>query len=258
MRLAVCEAPAELDPTGTSWRLFADRVRAVAADIVLLNELPFGHWIATRPAPDQACLDDARRLHDEGVARLCDLGAAAVLGTRPVLENRGVVNQAFVWEEDRGVTPVHTKQYFPDEEGYYEARWFARGEPHFRLVDVEGLRVGALICTEVMFNEWARRYGRMGADLIVVPRATPRPSTRRWRTAVSMAAIVSGCWVASSNRGGRDTHGQEFGGSGWIVDPYGDIVAQTSPVEPVVTAEIDPERARRAQKEYPCYVAELE
>lgn len=257
MRLAVCEAPAELDPHGTSWRIFAERVRAAAADVVLLPEMPFGRWIATRPEPDAMWLDESRRVHEEGLARLGDLGVPVVLATRPVSEDGHIVNQAFVWDQQHGVAPVHTKQYFPDEDGYYEARWFARGETHFRLAEVEGLKTGFLICTEVMFNEWARRYGRMGADLIVVPRATPRPSTRRWRTAVSMAAIVSGCWVASSNRGGRDADGQEFGGRGWILDPYGDVVVQTSPVEPVVTAEIDPGRVRAAQREYPCYVPDL-
>ncbi len=258
MRLAVCESPAELDPAGRSWRTFADRARAVAADILLLNEMPFGSWIAARPTPDATWLEDSQRVHEAGIARLGDLGTPAVLGTRPVIENGRAVNEAFVLHETLGLVGAHTKQFFPDEEGYYEARWFVRGPTHFDLVEIEGLRVGFLICTDVMFNEWARRYGRMGADLIVVPRATPRPSTRRWKTAVSMAAIVSGCWVASSNRGGRDTHGQEFGGAGWIVDPYGDTVAQTSPVEPVVAAEIDPARARAAKQEYPCYVAELE
>jgi len=71
-----------------------------------------------------------------------------------------------------------------------------------------------------------------------------------------MAAIVSGCYVLSSNRSGTDARGQAFGGCGWIIDPAGELVAQTSPDDPVVSHEIDLELVRRAQREYPCYVSE--
>jgi N-carbamoylputrescine amidase len=115
--------------------------------------------------------------------------------------------------------------------------------------------VGFLICTEVMFNEHARQYGRAGAQIIAVPRAVPKPSHARWLVAIKMAAVVSGCYVLTSNRGGRDSRGQKFGGMGWIVDPNADLVAQTSSVSPLATATIDTSFVTRAQSEYPCYVA---
>jgi N-carbamoylputrescine amidase len=71
-----------------------------------------------------------------------------------------------------------------------------------------------------------------------------------------MAAIVSGCYVLSSNRAGRDSRGQTFGGSGWIINPNGDVVAKTSPDEPVVSHEIDLKLVERAHRQYPCYVPE--
>ncbi|MGE5233808.1 MAG: carbon-nitrogen hydrolase family protein, partial [Acidobacteriota bacterium] len=141
-----------------------------------------------------------------------------------------------------------------DEEGFYEARWFAGGELRFRLAEAGPLRVGFLICTELMFNEHARRYGRAGAELLLVPRATGRASLERWLVATRMAAIVSGAYVASSNRGGVDERGQEFGGCGWIVDPHGDLVARTSATSPVAFHELDLAWVKRAQREYPCYV----
>jgi N-carbamoylputrescine amidase len=162
-----------------------------------------------------------------------------------------------VWRAGVGVEPIHTKQFFPDEEGYYEARWFTRGDTRFRLAEVEGVKIGFLICTEVMFNEWARRYGRQGAQVIAVPRAVGHASLRRWKTALSMAAIVSGCYVISSNRAGPGETGREFGGAGWIFDPLGDLIGETSPERPIVSADLDLALVERAQREYPCYVEEL-
>ena len=74
----------------------------------------------------------------------------------------------------------------------------------------------------------------------------------------SAAAIVSGCYVASSNRSGADESGLEFAGKGWIIAPNGDVIAETSSEEPVVTAELDVSLVEKAQGEYPCYVEELD
>ncbi len=257
MRVAVCEAPPEMVPGEKEWQHLAERVRGERADLALLNEMPFGPWIAGTAEAREEALLASHRVHDAGMERLAALGAPTVLGTRPAYHQGRSVNEAFVWQAESGARPVHTKQFFPDEEGYYEARWFTRGETHFRVADAVGLRVGFLICTEVMFNESARHYGRQGAQLIAAPRAVGRASLRRWKTALSMAAIVSGCYVISSNRAGIDGKGQEFGGGGWIFDPSGDLIAETSPGRPVVASDLDLAQVERAQQEYPCYVQEL-
>ena len=77
-------------------------------------------------------------------------------------------------------------------------------------------------------------------------------SHARWKTAAAMAAIVSGCYVVSSNRvGGR------FGGKGFAFSPAGDLIAETDAENPVVSIEIDLAEVARAQAAYPCYIAEL-
>src|SRR5262249_31330806 len=126
----------------------------------------------------------------------------------------------------------------------------------FHVATAGNLGMGFLICTDVMFNEHARHYGRNGAQVILVPRATGRESLARWLVAMRMAAIVSGCYVLSSNRTGTDSRGQVFGGLGWIIDPSGEVVAQTSASTPVAFHEIDTNVVRQAQADYPCYVKE--
>ena len=134
-----------------------------------------------------------------------ELGANTVAGSRPAAVDGLRINEGFVWTQNGGIAGVHTKQYFPDEEGYYEARWFQPGPRDFRTVNAAGIQAGFLICTEVMFNEHARRYGRSGADVILVPRAAGKESLSRWLVAMRMAAIVSGCYVISSNRASADS-----------------------------------------------------
>lgn len=259
MKLAVCQAPADLPPGGPAWQALAARAAAAEADLFLLNELPFGPWIAAGPQRIDRVFQASQQAHDDGLNLLGDLGARAVAGSRATTEPDGrAINEGFLWDDAPSLRPVHTKQFFPDEEGYYEARWFERGDRKFELTDVLGWKVGFLICTDVQFNEWARRYGRRGADIILVPRATEKATLWRWKTAVQMAAIVSGCYVMTSNRAGHDDRGREFGGAGWIFGPDGRQLAETSEKKPVVAIDADKSAADRAKQSYPLYVKELD
>jgi N-carbamoylputrescine amidase len=256
VKIGVCESPPEMEPGSATWQRFAESVCKAELDVFLINEMPFGGWISSGEELDPETWRRSCETHDKGVERLDELGAQDVLGSRPKELDGRRINEAFVWSREKGYEGVHTKQYFPDEEGYYEARWFQAGERHFHVADAGDVRVGFLICTEVMFNEHARHYGRHGAHVIAVPRAVGRASLPRWLVAMKMAAVVSGCYVITSNRNGVDSKGQEFGGCGWIVDPAGDLVAQTSWASPIVTYDIDLDFVTRAQSEYPCYVEE--
>jgi N-carbamoylputrescine amidase len=254
--VGACECAPELVAPSREWDALCREVSRQGPDVLLLNEMPFGRWIASRGEFSESAWNDSCQTHMTGLERLAELGAKVVAGSRPVLLGSKRVNQGFVWTKEEGLAGCHTKQFFPDEEGYYETRWFQAGPSEFHVTSAGVLRVGFLICTEVMFNEHARRYGRMGADVILVPRAVGGESLARWLVAARMAAIVSGCYVVSSNRAGTDSTGQSFGGAGWIINPFGDLVAQTSGQNPVVFHEIDTELVRRAQGEYPCYVKE--
>lgn len=256
LKVCVCESPAELLPGSCDWNELCGLVSRETPDLFLMNELPFGHWIASASAFDAQAWKDCRSLHDDGTRRLAELGAGLVAGSRPG-EHRGRrVNQGFLWTKGGGLELVHTKQYFPEEEGFYEKTWFEAGSRNFRVTNIGPIRAAFLICTEVMFNERARQYGRSGANIILAPRATGKTSLERWLVAMRMAAIVSGAYVLSSNRHGIDCRGQEFSGAGWIIDPRGEVVAQTSAANPVAFHEIDTDIASQAQKEYPCYVEE--
>lgn len=256
IKVGVCECSPELLPDSPQWKELCRTVSREAPDLFLLNEMPFGRWIAAGPGFDVGTWKQSCALHDSALPHLEELGAPVVASTRPREVGGKRVNEAFVWTEDGGASAVHTKQYFPDEEGYFEARWFEGGERHFRVAQAGSYRVGFLICTELMFNEWAREYRRNDAQLILVPRGTSRPTLERWKVAMRMAAIVSGCFVLSSNRGGTDRRGQVFGGAGFVVTPDGDIVVQTSESSPVAFYEIDSHVIARAQRDYPCYVKE--
>lgn len=254
-RIGVCEMHPELRPDTPAWRRLIADLEAGHPDVLLLNELPFGPWIAARERFDRARWDACVAAHAEGVAALHELRVPVVLGSRATEQDGRRCNEAFVWTSPSGARGVHTKQHIPDSPGYRETTWFEPGAPHFRVVEAGPIRVGFLVCTEVMFSEHARHYGREGADLIAVPRAMPPVAAHFFDVALQMAGVVSGCYVASSNRGGVDSAGEEFEGRGCVVDPLGQTVVETRPSSPVAFCDIDPSVVAWKKTIYPCDVA---
>ena len=153
--------------------------------------------------------------------------------------------------------PVHQKQFFPQEPGFFEETWFDAERSGFEVVEYNGVRVGVLLCTELMFTEWARHYRRHGAHVLVSPRASRAPAGQL-DTAARMAALVSGCYVLSSNRASdRAGRGPSFGGRGFAYSPTGELLAETSEAVPFACVNIDLKQVSEAQRSYPCYVREL-
>jgi len=255
MRIAFVEWPEGLATEGAEWSLLKGAIFAAGPDVLVTNELPFGAWLADSPTFSEHEAQRSIREHEDGLTGLMDLGLPAVISSRPVWNGKRLVNEAFALENGV-VRPLHRKQYFPSEPGWFETAWYAGDDSGFRAAEVCGLRVGLLLCTEAMFNERARAYGREGASLLVIPRATGT-EIETWRISAAMASVVSGAYVVSSNRVGHSKSGTHFGGGGFAYAPGGRMLALTNSTNPVQVFDLDTKLVESAQQSYPCYVPEL-
>jgi hypothetical protein len=134
--------------------------------------------------------------------------------------------------------------------------WVESALDECECAEVGSVKVGVLLCTELFFNERARAYGKAGADVIVTPRASGT-SHHRWKTAGSLAAIVSGACFVSSNRYGSAPLGQTFGGGGFAMTSEGHQVGETSEQATLEVVTVDLRVTREQKRKYPCYVREL-
>jgi N-carbamoylputrescine amidase len=256
LRITFVEWPEGLSTNDAPWVKLRESVSAARPEILVTNELPFGPWVAEARVFSEAEANLSIRAHEKGLEGLTDLALPAVISSRPMWNGKRLANEAFVLEYGI-VRPLHRKQYFPNEPGWFESEWYAGDASGFGVAEVQGLKVGVLVCTEAMFNEHARAYGKQQASLIVIPRASGT-NIESWKIAGAMASLVSGAYVVSSNRVGRSKGGTEFGGGGFAYAPQGRLLAVTGPANPVRTLDLDPQEAATAQRSYPCYVSELE
>ena len=218
---------------------------------MLLPEMPFSPWIAAAKPFDLQKWESSVSEHERWVGRLGELAPASVLGSRTVVQRR---NEGFVWDS-QGYRGVHDKYYLPEEEGFWEATWYERGEPDFTAAETKSIKVGFAICTEIWFTEHARHYARQAIHILACPRATELATVDKWIAGGRTAAVMAGAFCISSNRGGVGS-GIRWGGSGWIIDPDGDVLGLTSSEDPFITLDLNLDAAVRAKGTYPRYVSE--
>lgn len=256
MRVTVCELtnnPAQLE---NDWRDLVEHTVSSNSELVLLPEMPFGPWLASIREPDPEKWRTAAELHENWLPRLSELGARTIILTRPVIDGGQRFNEGVVWNRDDGVlAPPHRKRYLPNETGFWEASWYSPGPRQFRPVDVEGVRIGFAICTEIWFFEHARDYSKQDVQILACPRATLGGTTDKWIAGARAAAVVSGAFCLSSNFKPDGADNGDWGGTGWIVEPEeGEVLGTTSRDAPFLTIDIDLVVADDAKDSYPRYV----
>jgi predicted amidohydrolase len=154
-----------------------------------------------------------------------------------------------------GEVLIHRKRHLPDEPGFRETAWYAPGSDSPWLGSAAGARVGGLTCSDAMFPDEARALGRQGADLLLVPRATPAEprSMQRWSVMLRADAIVSGAYVVSVNRVGTEG-GIGFAGHSVVVAPDGEVLVELGGGPEVRVVVLDLTRARAAKHSYPVLI----
>jgi len=257
MKVTVCELPDTWARDETLWKKITAHLASENSDLLVLPEMPFYTWITRSDRVDPAVWDKAVSAHDAWIGRLAELPVDMVALSRPVTLDGCRLNQGIIWTRQDGILPCHEKYYLPDEPGYFEARWYQRGNGRFQTIQVNGIRIGFMICTDLWFTDQAREYKNQGVDILICPRATPVSREDIWVPGGQAAAIVAGAWCLSSNFNGPNVPGENFGGAGWIIEPErGAVRGLTDQRQWILTLEIDPEAARAAKQSYPRYVME--
>lgn len=253
MRISVCELPDSRLEFEPAWDNLVQHVRFAESGLVVLPELPAASWFGTTPGFEQARWDAVVAAHERLIGELAAFGSAVVASSIAETVDGVRRNTAVAWSRDTGLVRLHAKTILPEEPGFHEQSWYAAGHARPTVHDVGGVRVGVLLCSELMATDRARWLGQDGAQVICVPRATGDSDT--WVVAARMAAIASGAYVLSSNRNGQGaTEAATFGGRGLIIDPDGVVLGESSRGKPFATAEIALAVADRAKTTYPRYL----
>ncbi|CAM5502809.1 hypothetical protein SGLAM104S_00759 [Streptomyces glaucescens] len=123
--------------------------------------------------------------------------------------------------------------------GCFERDHFTPGEQPVVQAELDGLRIGLMICYDVEFPENVRAHALAGTDLLLVPTAQMHPFQFVAEHLVPVRAFENQMYVAYVNRVGAEDE-FEFVGLSTLAGPDGVARARAGRGEELVFADADP------------------
>ncbi|KOX18008.1 acyltransferase [Saccharothrix sp. NRRL B-16348] len=249
LRMAAVAAPFDRDLEAAFARIarLVDRARADGVGLLALPEACLGGYLANLDGDADG--PPALALDGPEIRRLAALAGDLVVTAGYCEEADGLRYNSAVCVHGDGVLGNHRKVHQPLSE---DATYRAGGG--FAAFDTPVGRLGMMICYDKAFPESARSLAVDGAEIVVCMSAWPGSRTSpaadlaqdRWKRRFDLfdraRALENQVVWLSANQSG--TFGDlRFVASAKVVDPGGEIVADTGVAEGVAVAELDVRQA---------------
>ena len=227
--------------------------RARGAQLAVLPELPLNQWAPATRTPSDADAEPPGGPRASALAAAARTAGLAVLGGAIVRDpSSGRRHNTAVLFDPTGEEVLrYRKIHLPDEEGYWEAHHYEPGDHLHAPVDVGGFGIGVQVCSDANRPQGCNALAAMGAEVILVPRATPEESYPRWRLVLRADAVTSCATVVSVNRPGARSGGI-IGGPSMVAGPSGEVLLETT--DPVAVVTLDKAALEHARSQYPGYL----
>ncbi len=236
MRVALYQCPPlPLDVAGNLKRLHQVAQEAAGADVLVLPEMFLsGYNIGLEAAGALAEAQDGDSA--QAIAEIArNAGLAIVYGYPERAEDGQVYNAVqLIDAQGQRLCNYRKTHLFGD----LDRSMFSAGGDDFPLVELNGWKLGLLICYDLEFPENTRRLALAGAELILVPTANMVPFDFVADVTVRARAFENQCYVAYANYCGHEGEIRYCGQSS-IAAPDGQRVAQAGLDEALIVAALD-------------------
>jgi beta-ureidopropionase len=169
-----------------------------------------------------------------------ELGVVIVAPIYERVDRSVYYNSAAVIDADGKLLGVYRKNHIPLNTIFYEKLYFKPGNLGYPVFDTRFGKIGILICHDRHYPEGARALALNGAEIVLIPSATPDKSLSRkvWEKELCAHAIFNEYFVAGLNRTGVEGNYVYYGQS-VIFDPSGEMMVQAGPDEEILVADCD-------------------
>jgi beta-ureidopropionase len=149
-------------------------------------------------------------------------------------------NSAAVIDADGQLLGVYRKNHIPLNTIFYEKLYFKPGNLGYPVFNTRYGKIGILICHDRHYPEGARALALHGAEIVLIPSATPDKSLSRkvWEKELCAHAIFNEYFVAGLNRTGKEGNYVYYGHS-VAFDPSGEMLGQAGSDEEILLIDCD-------------------
>jgi omega-amidase len=162
-----------------------------------------------------------------------------------------IFNSAFVLNRQGEVVYQYDKIHLVpmlDEHVYLNG-----GEKSVEVFELDGVKMGVVICYDLRFPELARSLALEGVQALHIVAEWPSARKQHWRALQIARAIENQMYVITCNRVGS-YNGVDFAGMSMVTDPWGDVLLEGSESnEASLNINIDLAKVNLFRKEVPVF-----
>ncbi|PSL48595.1 putative amidohydrolase [Salsuginibacillus halophilus] len=235
-------------------RWFEESLNAAETDIVVLPEM----WTTAYTLPELA--DIAEPAEGNASTQLLQELAVAhdvhiIGGSIAVKDEEKIFNRALVVNRQGELIYTYDKVHLVpmlDEPAYMNG-----GEAPAATFELDGVKMGVIICFDLRFPEMIRNLALQGTEVLFIPAEWPDARADHWEVLQQARALENQMYVVSSNRIGA-YNGVTFAGRSMAVSPWGEIKTKGSQgKEEVLTASLDFEHVKQVRQDVPIFTSRV-
>jgi predicted amidohydrolase len=254
MRIAILQGPAEPGTKADALALLArtaEDVAARGARLLVASEMFLTGYAIGREAVAELAepVDGPSMVAAAEIARRNGLGL--VYGYPERASDGAIYNAAILIGPEGDVRLNYRKIHLF---GDLDRDMFAAGTEPGGIAEIDGVRIGLLICYDVEFPEAVRLRAMAGADLIAIPTALMQPWVFVPRQILPVRAFENQVYIAYANRTGAEAS-LVYTGESVIAGPDCRNLVHAGPGDEVLLADLDMEALARSRTLYP-YLAD--
>src|SRR5699024_4426765 len=135
----------------------------------------------------------------------------------------------------------------------HEHDYLTGGKKKVQTFELDGIKMGLIICYDLRFPELARQLALEGAEVLHIVAQWPIVRTEHWKHLQIARAIENQLFVISSNTAGANET-TTFAGESMIIDPWGKTVSSGgADNEETITASLDMDIVPKIRKDVPIF-----
>lgn len=230
------------------------RAAGMGAQMVILPEVfngpydtsCFADYAEPVPGPTFDFLAQSARRH----------GIILVGGFIEKTEDGKLYNTSFIFDAEGNTLGRHRKVHLfdvdiPGQITFKESSVLSPGQD-ITVVDYKDWHIGIMLCYDSRFPELARAMTLKGANLFVIPAGFNRTTgPLHWELIMRSRAVDNQVFVLAAGSAFDPDASYQAWGHSMIVDPWGNIIAQTGDNEDIVLAELDFNEVDKVRREIP-------
>lgn len=198
-------------------------------DLVCLPE----NWFGVEPLSEEDFDDIISKLSSIASEKNVNLltGAGYMWQGDAIYDSCYVIN-------DEGKVLGHSDKMFPSK-SVGETEFLSAGE-NFTVFNLDGLKIGVVVCIDAVYPEVSRKLASEGAEIIFNPSNIPQNRLEMWKSIGVTRAVENGVFFSFINNTSTNyPDGRNVTGHSFAVSPEGEMVVESGEAEQVLEFGVD-------------------